>query len=767
MSGEKDLPKTDDAIKNEAIKDAADIKKAGSPDAAYQKFRDEINNMETAGFTGAQRLSYQKQLTSALKGDVDRVIVGYLNSAESANLKDKSGYVNHDLVYRTVGQQSRYGTDADAALPNLVIDNFSRIASQNMDMDENKYLTTEDIKKTTSQFEDRTNKETSVKSIQDAKVAENLIGPDMDRFFENLDYANGWSKKVDNVAYKGDIDRFLKENANAKPSEQKALEAVKYIQQHWDDDIGHQLRGWDEGAHRYRDSISKDSIAQASGYLDAQDFRTKTFNADGSKKDVNADRDLVVSAERPYDYGTHKTTYQVNKENELISYTFTVGDKSIDYVVDKSGTIRDRKTQEIAGYNGNLAPDGTFTYNKTQNDASTVQTDTPKPADTKPAVAPTEVNYNTGDTNRVLKLDPTTKKLLEFTEAPSKDPTATKTYKVGEDGIAINAANPDDKKKVTYNAEKNELSVDDKKQELKQEPQKEAPQVVTFKTADTIRTVTIDPQTKAITQFTEATTKEPGNVRTYKPDGTGDFINVENANDKHKVAYDADKKELTIDGTKQTETTESEQPKKASAPMTIKYDGNIERTVEIKDGKLSAYTQIENGKTSKYTVNPESGIVTDVTDPNKPQVQTWRAGLSRNGDFVSTKSGQLVTEKALSLEKPATEEKSTKTGFFENATQHTQQGYWQVAEKMIQNGDDKLKVSPTENTILMRALQRMHKKHPKENLGGYKFVKNQNDMKELEDEINAYSNGKPAFKTAAPELIKKLSTMAQSSQPSG
>lgn len=517
MSGETATTKTDNDIKTEVEKDAKDIKNAGSPEAAYQMFRKELDELEGKGYSKHQRGQIKEQLKTALGDDVDKVLVGYLKDDNAGGkLKDASGRITSDKLLRNIAATDEDASEADKALPRLLLTNFDRMAQKSKDGDGNTRITTSDITATEKEFKDQAAKADAQKEIKDSKCVEALIGQNSDRLFNQLDCANQWTNTPDGLVSKSDLDRFLNENKNPNPSEAKAIDALKYIQQHWNDDIGKTLRG---NGSSY---LSKDSMAAALGYKNAAEYRA-TLNDDGTPKQKPAelppcDDRSKTTTDKTVSYGSYSRTFQVNKDGQLVSYTDKSGDTTIDYSVDKNGTVTRKTDGAIAGYNAELKADGTFTYNKAPNDASTSQKDLPKQA--------------------------------------SKDES--------------------DESKSTE--EKEKLA----NKEKPKDPSKETP-------------------------------KEP-----------------------------------------------------------------------------------------------------------------------------------------------------TKQALFENSVQHSTQGYWQVARQMLQNGDKDAPVSAAENTMLMRALQMMHKRDEDKHLRGHHFVENQQDLNELTEEITNYAANKPAFKTAAPQLIQKLTQMVPS-----
>ncbi|MFN8554091.1 MAG: hypothetical protein U0103_21660 [Candidatus Obscuribacterales bacterium] len=525
MSGET-ATKTDNDVKTEVEKEAKDIKGAGSPEAAYQMFRKELDELESKGYTKQQRGQIKEQLKTALGNDVDKVLVGYLKDENAgAKLKDSNGQVTSEKLLRTIAATDEDSSEADRTLPKLLLTNFDRMAQKSKDGDGDMRISSSDITATENGFKDQVAKAEAQKDIKESKCVEALIGQNSDRLFNQLDVANQWTSTPDGLVSKRDLDRFLSENQNPNPSETKSIEALKYIQQHWNDDIGKTLRG---NGSSY---LSKDSMAAALGYKNAEEYRAG-LNDDGSPKQKPSDVqpcDSETTTERPVNYGSYSRTFRV-KDGQLVGYTDKSGETTAEYTVDKEGTVTKTSDGAVAGYNAKLSSDGTFTYNKVKNDESSSQKDVPQ-------------------------------------EAP-----------------------------------KNE-------------------------------------------------------------------------------------KETTDKESKDTESKDKESKDKES------------KDKESKD------------KESKDKESKDN-------------------------------------------------ESKNKVALYENSVQRPTQGYWQVARQMLQNGDNDAPVSAAENTMLMRALQQMHKRDEDKNLRGHHFVENQQDLKELTDEITNYAASKPAYRIAAPQLIQKLNQMA-------
>jgi hypothetical protein len=464
MSGEKQLPKDAETAKVEAKNDADKIKGAGSPEDAYQQFRNELDELEKGGVDSKVRAVYRQQLKESLGADIDKVIVGYIkDDSAGGKLKSPSGYVSKESVKDAIISQDFEVSDADKALPRLLLDNFSKIAHKNADSSD-QIITTGDLKATNDEFAAQVEKGKSLNDIKGSKVSA-LLDSTSDRLFDDVDTANQWTSTPDKVVSKNDVDRFLRENPNPGPSEKESYEALKYIQAHWNDDIGKQLRGWDEGRREYRSHMSKDSIAQALGYANCEDFRTKS-KVEVQKNQTPVDRDEVVKDTYKFTYGDAQREYRTNAAGQLVSYSETNGKTTSNFTVDSKGTVRDITTGAEVKTNVNLnVQTGELKYHAKDGEKIDKPTEDKKQVEQRDTKVAETVTAKFEKGTREFRLN-AKKELIGYTDKESgKDPkefTVDGNGNVFEKGkeqpIATSAKLDVANKKFTYHNEKGDAS---------------------------------------------------------------------------------------------------------------------------------------------------------------------------------------------------------------------------------------------------------------------------------------------------------------------
>jgi len=240
--------------------------------------------------------------------------------------------------------------------------------------------------------------------------------------------------------------------------------------------------------------------------------------------------------------------------------------------------------------------------------------------------------------------------------------------------------------------------------------------------------------------------------------GSG-FANAETYRQKQAEAKPEQEEEVVS----AADSAESE-PEVETSEMTLKYDGGaVERTFTFgADKKLAAFTETRDGKTSSYKVDPEHGEATNT--------ETGEAFGRVHVDSVTGNVTIHETGKEEFMAKPDTppeqeKEELTIESLTAASTQQAGQGYWQVAENVLeatQVAEESAEDTRAQNIILMRALQAQHRQQGGQ-LGQHKFIASQSDLAKLNENIDAYIEQNPSFAKYKESLHKRLALVEAAS----
>jgi len=207
--------------------------------------------------------------------------------------------------------------------------------------------------------------------------------------------------------------------------------------------------------------------------------------------------------------------------------------------------------------------------------------------------------------------------------------------------------------------------------------------------------------------------------------------------------------------------------------MTLQYDGGkTERTYTFDaEKKLTAFTVTRDGKTTSYKVDPKFGDATDTEtgaaagrfhlDPISGKVT-----INEIGRQEYTEEPDAPPEQKTGSPTETVAQTDTKIAALAAAsTQQAGQGYWQVAEKVLEatkGAEENAEDFRAQNIVLMRALQMQHRQHGGQ-LGQHRFIANQSDLAKLNENIDAYIEQNPTFAKYKESLHKRLALVKAAS----
>lgn len=214
-----------------------------------------------------------------------------------------------------------------------------------------------------------------------------------------------------------------------------------------------------------------------------------------------------------------------------------------------------------------------------------------------------------------------------------------------------------------------------------------------------------------------------------------------------------------------TETEEAE-----TSEVTVKYeDGKLERTFNFDaEKKLTGYSETRDGVTTNFEITDEFG--------NAVNAETGEKMGRIHVDPITGKTTIHAEGKDEVVETPdAPPEQETVAQTAEQtdfsiedlsaaSTQQAGQGYWQVAEKVLEatKTEESTEDTRAQNIVLMRALQMQHKQQGGA-LGQHKFIANESDLAKLNANIDAYIEQNPSFAKYKESLHKRLALVEAAS----
>jgi hypothetical protein len=226
--------------------------------------------------------------------------------------------------------------------------------------------------------------------------------------------------------------------------------------------------------------------------------------------------------------------------------------------------------------------------------------------------------------------------------------------------------------------------------------------------------------------------------------------------DKVKSAFDSAK-------TEKVETSE----------MTLKYEGGkVERTFTFgADKKMIGYSEKRDGVTTNFKVDPKFGDATNSeTGAAAGRIHldpiSGKVTINEIGRQEYTEKPDAPPEQKTASPTETVAQTDTKIADLAAAsTQQAGQGYWQVAEKVLEatkGAEENAEDFRAQNIVLMRALQMQHKQHGGQ-LAQHKFIANQSDLAKLNENIDAYIEQNPTFAKYKESLHKRLALVEAAS----
>ncbi len=764
MSGEKDRVKDADSARKEAHDDAEQIKNAGTTEESYKKFKQELDDMSSSGVDKSLITEFRKSLTKELGADFNKkMAVEYLADAEGGQkLKDSDGNITKQSITDRV-QMGALNDDLSEEekmmLPQVYL-NFAPISEANTG-DDYRGITSSDIEASRASNKADEAKKDAVDKNKKQGFAEALVDPSMQRLFNNLDIADQVFSTPDGYVSHSDVDRFLRENPNYPDSEKKAMEALKFINAHWDDEQVKQLRGGSS-------YLTRDSIAIGCGYKNAADFEQQLKAKSNQTNAPSAERDEKAAKETVVDYQGAKRTFHINKDGQLLGYTEVKADATHEYTVDKEGNVKegDKVVATNANFNESTKE---FKYKWNGQDVTEPAVAAPAAERDEKAAKETMVDYQGAKRTFHINKDG---QLLGYTEVKGD---ATHEYTVDKEGnvkegdkvVATNANFNESTNEFKYKYNGQDIAEQGKAAPAAERDTKVAKETVAeFQGFKRTFHLNKDGQMLGFTESKgdathEYTVDKEGNVK------DGDKTVATNASfneSTNEFKYKINGKDVTEVATKPSETVPATVPtdgKDKPSSVTLKY-GDVERTFTLNGKKqLTGYTEKKGNATSTFSVDPATGLAKN-NESNEPAGNV--SFDAATGKFTNNFKGENNKVTQMPDLPPQRQGDLKNKALLEAATQHSGQGYWQVADEMLKKtkgADDKPEDSTAENIILMRALQLQHKQQGGQ-LGNHKFLSSQSDLAKLNENIDAYIQQHPSFAKYKEALHKRLAMVEAS-----
>ena len=216
------------------------------------------------------------------------------------------------------------------------------------------------------------------------------------------------------------------------------------------------------------------------------------------------------------------------------------------------------------------------------------------------------------------------------------------------------------------------------------------------------------------------------------------------------------------------ETSETDEAE--TSEVSVKYeDGKLERTFNFDaEKKLTSYSETRDGVTTNFKITDEFG--------NAVNAETGEKMGRIHVDPITGKTTIHAEGKDEVVETPdAPPEQETVAQTTEQtdfsiedlsaaSTQQAGQGYWQVAEKVLEatKTEESAEDTRAQNIVLMRALQMQHRQQGGA-LGQHKFIANDTDLAKLNANIDAYIEQNPSFAKYKESLHKRLALVEAAS----
>lgn len=408
MAGENERVKDNTSASTEAKNDADAIKKAGSPDESYKRFKQEIDDLEKNVTDKSLREQYRNELTKAMGSDLNVMLVQYLKDPENGGkLKDAT---TGEITARSVDTKAvalatgkRDGSELDKLmLPELSI-SFDEIRNANKN-DRGSFnsenITSRDLDSFLSSHESNVKKKAAVESNKQSGYADVLLDPNNSRAFTDAE-KSFWSGE-DGRMSQSNIDNFVAEAEKYQGPDKEGLypakfvEKLKQISANWNSEEVNTLKD----ANGY---LTRDSIASGSGYDSYADFLAKRQSAPKSSEVVGKESFELVT------YNDSIRTFKINEQKQLVSFTETKNGVTSEYKVDDKGQVTDKS--------GNLVGSGANFNMETKQFSLNGNIESPKGDDNKNKVVENvtsnPIKYQ--DSERVFTVSKDGK-LLSFTE---------------------------------------------------------------------------------------------------------------------------------------------------------------------------------------------------------------------------------------------------------------------------------------------------------------------------------------------------------------
>jgi len=276
--------KTADSARVEANRDAAMIQGANNSADAYKLFVNEIDS--TRFSSDAVRAQYEENLVKSLGGEMNSLMVEYLNDPRSGAAMKLDGQISRQSIVERQNNRSLSSVDK-FFLPNISLnfDNLrnadSRDGRKNTNADG---ITDRDLRAQINKSSYDSYMSSATKP--NAHFAQSLLNPDRAGIYDRLETSdNGLFTGKDGNIAKGSIKEFLKDarkysgpdKDNLYPPDM--LKDLQFIYDNWDTPQIKLMRK-DNG----KGNLNRDSIARGSGYPGGYNEFVQKFNADKQAK---------------------------------------------------------------------------------------------------------------------------------------------------------------------------------------------------------------------------------------------------------------------------------------------------------------------------------------------------------------------------------------------------------------------------------------------------------------------------------------------------
>lgn len=260
--------KTAEGAINEAKRDARQIQSATTTSDAYQLFIKEISGSQFAN--DALKAQYEENLVKSLNGDMNGLMVEYLNDPRAGAVLKRNGQITRQSIADRENNGNLSAADK-LFLPSLKLnfDNLRNGDTRDYDKKTNAFgITESDLRAQRSKTSNERYIWQATRPNNSEKIAESLLDPSRTRIFDQLETSdNGWFTGKDGKIAKGSIKEFLKKADKYQGPDRDfkyppdMLEKLQFIHDSWDTPQIRLMRQKNGNG-----SMSRDSIAIGCGY---------------------------------------------------------------------------------------------------------------------------------------------------------------------------------------------------------------------------------------------------------------------------------------------------------------------------------------------------------------------------------------------------------------------------------------------------------------------------------------------------------------------